>query len=96
MKNNRNLIYSVLFFLLVNVMLFLNPFKEMSYMIVFVAVFLACSIYASIRFMVKEPSDNKLLKIIPRSFSGFLTIFLIIACLAYFKMIMIGFIAVLS
>jgi len=96
MKNNKNLIFSVLFLVLANIMLFIDPFKEMSYMIVFVAVFLVCSAYTGIRFMVKGPSDNKLFKIIPKSFLGFLAVLLVITCLAYFKMIIVGFVAVLS
>jgi len=96
MKNNKNLIYSVLFFILVNVLLFLTPFKGMNYMIVFVVIFLVCSVYASVRFMVKEPSDKKLLKLIPKSIYGFFAVLLVITCLIYLKMVVVGFIAVLS
>lgn len=95
MKNNKNLIYSVLLFLLANIMLFLDPFKEMRYMIVFVAVFLFCSVYAGVRFMLKEPSDKKLLKLFPVSLSGLLVVLVILVCLIYLKMIMTGFFTVL-
>ena len=96
MKNkNINLVYSAVLFVLANIMLFLDPLKEMKNMIVFVAVLLICSVYASVRFMIKEPSDNKLLKFIPKSLLGVFAVLLIITCFIYLKMIVIGFMAYL-
>jgi len=92
---NKSIFYSVLFFILVNLMLFLDPFKELDSMIIFVSVFLICSVFFSVQFMVKEPNDKKLLKFIPKSLPGFFALALVVVCLIYLKMIIIGFVAYL-
>ncbi|MFH1365930.1 MAG: hypothetical protein ABIG99_00855 [Patescibacteria group bacterium] len=45
--------------------------------------------------MRKEPNDQKLFNLIPKTISGFFAVLLIIVCLIYLKMIVGGFLSVL-
>lgn len=121
-SNNRNFIYSFLFFVLTNVALYFDPdrTRELVFslplnikskllfsdllpafeytidsVIILVTVLLLCSLYFGIQFIRKEPGDQKLLRIIPKSIIGFFAFALVVVDLIYLKMIVVGVITYL-
>jgi hypothetical protein len=121
-SNNRNFLYSFLFFVLTNVALYFDPdrTRELVFslpihiksrllfsdlfpvfehtidsVIILVTILLLFSLYFGIQFIRKEPNDRKLFGIIPKSITGFFMFALIVVCLIYLKMIIVGFVAYL-